>query len=162
MVRETFRKWPQFGILVWLSNFRDQCELIHEHQLHRRNQSMASCEMVRQIALSTPNVNQRPSYGTPAFFVKRKLFARLLDEGDSVVVKIDDYDRKRRMNADPKTLFVTDHYQNDPTMIVCLSGVTEERRGFDHSSMRSPAVCVCFPRLRPDIIVRSKYCGLRC
>ena len=39
---------------------------------------MANCETVRQIALSMPNVNERPSYGTPAFFVKRKLFARLL------------------------------------------------------------------------------------
>lgn len=86
---------------------------------------MANCEMVRQIALSMPNVNERPSYGTPAFFVKRKLFARLPEDGDSVVVKIDDYDRERRMNADPKTFFITEHYQNYPMMIVRLSGVDD-------------------------------------
>ena len=86
---------------------------------------MVNSDTVRQIALSMPNVNERPSYGTPAFFVKRKLFARLLEDGDSVVVKIDYCDRERRMNADPKTFYVTDHYQNYPMMIVRLSGVDD-------------------------------------
>ncbi len=80
-------------------------------------------ETVRQLALALPNVLERSSYGTPAFFVKRKLFARLLEDGDSVVVKIDNRDRQRRMKAEPQTFFITQHYLNYPMMIVRLSTV---------------------------------------
>ena len=80
-------------------------------------------DTVRQLALALPNVQERTSYGTPAFYVKRKLFARLLEDGDSVVVKIDPRDRERRMQADPQTFFITPHYLNYPMMIVRLSRV---------------------------------------
>ena len=84
---------------------------------------MADQDTVRRLALSMPDVEERPSYGTPAFFTKRKLFARLLDEDDCVVVKIEPGDRDRRMKADPDTFFITDHYQNYPMMIIRLSSV---------------------------------------
>jgi len=84
---------------------------------------MANSDTVRQLALALADAEEKPCYGTPAFYVKRKLFARLLEDGDSVVVKIDYTDRVRRMKADPKTFFVTDHYRNHPMMIVRLSTV---------------------------------------
>ena len=80
-------------------------------------------DTVRQLALALPNVQERSSYGTLAFYVKRKLFARLLEDGDSVVVKIDPRDRELRMKADPDTFFITPHYLNYPMMIVRLSTV---------------------------------------
>ena len=84
---------------------------------------MTNPETVRRLALAMPNVNERPCYGTPAFYVKRTLFARLLEDGESVVVKIDYADRTRRMKADPETFFITEHYRNYPMMIVRLSAV---------------------------------------
>ena len=84
---------------------------------------MADSDKVRQLALAMPSVHERLCYGTPAFYAKRKLFARLLADGDSVVVKIDYADRDRRMEADPSTFFITDHYLNHPMMIVRLSSV---------------------------------------
>ncbi|MDA1230276.1 MAG: MmcQ/YjbR family DNA-binding protein [Planctomycetota bacterium] len=87
---------------------------------------MANADLVRKFALSMPDVQERPSYGTPAFFVRRKLFARLLEDNDSVVVKIDERDRDRRMAADPAAYFITDHYLKYPMMIIRLSAVDDE------------------------------------
>lgn len=84
---------------------------------------MADSEIVRRLALELVDTQEKPCYGTPGFYVKRKLFARLLPDGDSVVVKIDQCDRARRMSADPSTFFTTDHYRNYPMMIVRLSTV---------------------------------------
>ena len=87
---------------------------------------MASVESVREIALAMTGVVERTSYGTPAFFVRRTLFARMLEDDDSVVVKIDERDRKRRMAADPIAFFITDHYENYPMMIIRLSAVDDD------------------------------------
>jgi hypothetical protein len=87
---------------------------------------MADARLVREFALVMPNVQERTSYGTPAFFVGRTLFARLLPDGDCVVVKIDERDRELRMAADPDAFYITDHYLNYPMMIIRLSAVDED------------------------------------
>lgn len=51
---------------------------------------------------------------------------RTLEDGDSVVVKIDYDDREHRMKTDPKTFFITDHYRNYPMMIARLSAIDAE------------------------------------
>jgi len=84
---------------------------------------MADAETVRQLALEFSATHEKPCYGTPGFYVKRTLFARLLEDGDSVVIKIDQDDRARRMKVNPNTFFVTDHYRNHPMMIIRLSTV---------------------------------------
>jgi hypothetical protein len=86
---------------------------------------MAVPETVRQLALAMPDTVERPSYGTPGFFVKKKLFARLLEDGDSVVIKIDFDQRELLMQAKPQTYFITEHYRNYPLMIVRLSKVSQ-------------------------------------
>jgi len=70
-----------------------------------------------------PGTIERSCYGTPGFYVGKKIFARLLEDGDSVVLKID-YDRRDvLMQADPQAYFITEHYRNHPMMIVRLSTV---------------------------------------
>jgi hypothetical protein len=86
---------------------------------------MPTPKTVRRIALALPKTEERPCYGTPGFYVRKKIFARLLEDGDIVVVKID-YDRREvLMKADPATYFITDHYRNYPMMIVRLSKVDQ-------------------------------------
>ena len=84
---------------------------------------MPTPKTVRRIALALPNAEERPCYGTPGFYVNKKIFARLLEDEDSVVLKIDDDRREVLMKADPQTYFITDHYRNYPMMIVRLSKV---------------------------------------
>jgi hypothetical protein len=63
------------------------------------------------------------SYRTPACKVRGKLFARLHQSGDSVVVRIDRRERLMRMQADPKAFYITDHYAAYPWVLVRLSAI---------------------------------------
>lgn len=90
---------------------------------------MATSETVRKLALGLDKTTERLSYGTPAFFARKKIFARLLEDGDSVVLKIDVGRRDVLMKSDPQTFFITDHYRNYPMLIVRLSRIaTHELR----------------------------------
>jgi hypothetical protein len=86
-----------------------------------------SFETVRQLALALPGIEEGTSYGTPAFKVRGKLLARLREEGETLVVKIDFSDRDLLTQADPDTFFVTDHYVGHPLMLVRLSSVRREQ-----------------------------------
>jgi len=87
-------------------------------------------ETVRRLALALPEVEEGTSYGTPAFIVagkaKGKLIARLREDGDSLVVKIDLLKRDILLNAEPETFYITDHYLNHPYVLVRLSKVRLE------------------------------------
>jgi hypothetical protein len=78
-------------------------------------------ESVRQIALSLVNVTEGTSYGTPAFFVKRALFARWRPEIDSLVLRVDFERRAAMMEEDPETYYITDHYLNYEWVLVRLA-----------------------------------------
>ena len=78
----------------------------------------------RSIARPTlPKVDEATSYGTPAFKVAGKLFARLHQDGESLVVKIDPGERVMRMKAEPETFYITDHYLNYPWILVRIATV---------------------------------------
>ena len=83
-------------------------------------------DTVRKLALAFPGAEESTSYGTPAFKVRGKLFVRLHQSGESLVVGIDENDRALRMKADPETYFITDHYLAYPWMLVRLSLVQED------------------------------------
>ena len=81
-------------------------------------------ETVRQLALALPGAEEGTSYGTPAFRVHGgKLFARLKEDGETIVVFIDMIEREILMGAKPETFFITDHYRNWPAMLVRLATV---------------------------------------
>ena len=80
-------------------------------------------EHVRPLALALPKAQEGTSYGTPAFKVGGKLFTRLHQDGESLVVKIDPGERTMRMKADPDTFYITDHYLNYPWILVRISSV---------------------------------------
>lgn len=95
---------------------------------------------VRKLALSLPHAAEGTSYGTPAFKVEGVLFARQHQDGESLVIKIDDRERSIRMQADPETFYITDHYLNYPMMLVRLSTVdVDELRELLEESWRRSA-----------------------
>jgi hypothetical protein len=97
-------------------------------------------ETVRQLALALPGAEEGTSYGTPAFKVRGKLFVRLHQCGDSIVVRIDQSERAMRMSADPKAYYITDHYLNYPLMLVRFSCVyLEDLRDLVEESWRHVA-----------------------
>ena len=86
-------------------------------------------QTVRELALALPEAQEGPSYGTPAFRVRRKLFARLLEDGESVVVKVDFGEREALTAMQPETFVVTPHYRNYPMVIVRLATVDPDELG---------------------------------
>ncbi len=84
---------------------------------------MINFESVRRLLLALPGVEEGPCFGTPGFRVRGKFFARLRDDGETLVVKCGDDERDLRMQADPETFFTTDHYRGYPTVLVRLARV---------------------------------------
>ena len=80
-------------------------------------------DTVRKLALALPKVAEGSSYGTPALRVAGKFLARLWEDGETLVVRIDDDTRDALIQADPKTFFITDHYRGYPALLVRLSSV---------------------------------------
>lgn len=91
----------------------------------RAKRTVVTFATVRKFALALPDAQESTSYGTPAFKVRGKLFARLHDSGESLVVKVDLDEREILLRADPKSFHITDHYLRYPYMLVRLAAVSE-------------------------------------
>lgn len=87
----------------------------------------SSWELAREYALALPGVEEGLSYAGPACRVKGKLFLRLREDGDSLVVWTDFYERDFLVEADPGTFYFTDHYAPYPLVLVRLSMVAPQR-----------------------------------
>jgi hypothetical protein len=85
---------------------------------------MASEDDVRRLALSLPETTERPSYGTPGFRVRDKLFARMHDLPETLVVWVADMDEKEGLlGSSPEIYFETPHYHGYPMVLVRLPEV---------------------------------------
>jgi hypothetical protein len=82
-----------------------------------------SFDTVRLFALALDGVEEGTSYCTPAFKRKGKLFLRLWEDHDTLVVRVDPERRDEMVAADPDVYFVTDHYLNYPWILVRLSKI---------------------------------------
>src|SRR5438270_663033 len=89
----------------------------------------ATFDTARQIALALPGVEEGISYGTAAFRVRGKFLARLKEDGDSLVIRIEGGHRDFLMKEDPETFYITEHYRNYPAMLIRLSRVRHEDLG---------------------------------
>ena len=92
------------------------------------NASGTTWSTVRQLVVSLPGVEESISYETPALKVNRKLFARLHQDGENVVVRIEKKDRAALIRANP-AFHVTDHYSGFPYVLVRLRDVSREDLG---------------------------------
>lgn len=84
---------------------------------------------IRKLALALPGAEEGTSYGTPAFRVRKKLFARMHEGGETMVVKVDFDTRELLLETQPNTFLVTDHYQNYPMVVVRLDQVSKRTLG---------------------------------
>jgi hypothetical protein len=80
-------------------------------------------EDVRKIALSLPKTEEGTSYGTPAFKTGGKLFVRLKEDHESLVLRTTVEEREAMMADDPATYYITDHYLNYPWVLARMSKV---------------------------------------
>lgn len=106
-------------------------------------------DAVRKMGLALRGTEEGTSYGTPALKVRGKLFARLREDVDSLVIRMEFEDREELMAGDPDTYYITDHYLRHPWMLVRLSRVEPEvMRELLHMAWRFSSKTVKRPRRR--------------
>jgi hypothetical protein len=85
---------------------------------------MASIAHVRRICLSLPGTTEEPYERLPGFRVKDKLFARIRQKPDALVVFTPSVKHKEELiAAEPKTYFQTPHYEGHPAVLVRLPAI---------------------------------------
>lgn len=88
---------------------------------------MISEDDVRRAALALPGTAERPMYGTPAFYVGGRWFARIREEGDVLAVPCPSEEHKRELvAAQPETFFTTPHHDGHAVVLVRLGAVDRE------------------------------------
>jgi hypothetical protein len=70
-----------------------------------------------------PEVELSTSYGTPALKVRKKLFARLREDGEHLVLFVDFMEREALVQSSPDVFSVTPHYVDWPMVLVRLDSV---------------------------------------
>lgn len=78
---------------------------------------------VTALASTLPGVEVSTSYGTPSLKVRGKLFARLKEDGETLVLRAPEVVRTHLIQSDPDVVFVTDHYRDHPWVLVRLSAI---------------------------------------
>jgi hypothetical protein len=88
---------------------------------------MVTEDDVRRVALSLPATTEKPSYGTPGFRVKDRLFARIREEGEEgdvlVVWVADEVEKRGLVDSEPAKFFTTPHYDGHPIVLVRFDGI---------------------------------------
>jgi len=83
-------------------------------------------EVVSLCEAELSEVERSTSYGTPALKVRKKLFARLKEDGERIVVFVDFMEREALTQENPDVYVVTDHYRDYPMMLVDLAAVPDD------------------------------------
>ena len=81
---------------------------------------MVTFDKLRSLALRFPETSERLCWETPTFYVRKKLFARLLEDGVSLAIKTTDLERMALCQLEPETFSVPPHYANYPMFVIQL------------------------------------------
>ena len=84
-------------------------------------------DIVREIGLALPDVEEGTMYGSPALKVRGNLLTCLAihksAEPESLAVRIDFDQRAGLLAEEPETYYLTDHYVDYPVVLVRLSQI---------------------------------------
>jgi hypothetical protein len=88
---------------------------------------MVTEDDVRRLALSLPVTTEKPSYGTPGFRVKDKLFARIREEGNALALWVEDEGEKEALiESDAEKFFTIPHYDGYPMVLVRFEAIDSD------------------------------------
>jgi len=127
VVARHFRKSTSRG----LKRSIEVCILIKTLPMSRKyNPAKVDFEMVRNIGLRLPGVEEGTAYGLPALKVNGKLLAcvpaNLSAEPDSLVIRMDLDDRAELLAGAPDVYYLTDHYVDYDAVLVRLARVNPD------------------------------------
>ncbi len=108
---------------------------------------MMTAEDVRRLALSLPEVEERPTWGEATFRVRNKIFVLLSANGQQAGVKASPEDQDALIRMDPET-FAVAHYTGR------FGWVTVQLASVDPTDMRQ-LVTEAWRRTAPKGLTRS-------
>jgi hypothetical protein len=73
------------------------------------------------IGLELPGVARSMTWGTASLKVDGKMFLRLKEDAETLVLKMDIVSRDLVIKAQPKIFYITDHYRDWPYVLVRMS-----------------------------------------
>ena len=80
---------------------------------------MIDSDVLRSLARRLPGSEESKSYGTFALKVKKKLYLRLHQKEDAIVVLLNSVAEQEELIAkDPMTYYITDHYEGYAAVLV--------------------------------------------
>lgn len=82
---------------------------------------------VLEGARKLPGLEVGTAYGTPALRVRGRLFARLREDGETLVVRTNLFARHYLLESDPEAYHLTDHYRDHPYVLVRLPRISREQ-----------------------------------
>lgn len=92
--------------------------------------AMSNDDDVRRLALALPETEERTAYGTPAFYVGKKMFARLHEQPEVLVCwRADMGECEALLQGEPEIFFTTPHYDGYPSVLVRLGRISNPRLG---------------------------------
>ncbi|MES2692356.1 MAG: MmcQ/YjbR family DNA-binding protein [Verrucomicrobiota bacterium] len=81
---------------------------------------------VRRIALSLPETREAPCYGRPGFYVQKKIFACLREDGETLAVTYPKTERDELIDRHPDVFFYTDHYVKYDWVVLNLFAISSD------------------------------------
>jgi hypothetical protein len=80
---------------------------------------MITLPFIRNLATSFPGSEEGTSYGTPALRVGKRLYLRLHDNEEAIVVLLNTVEEQQDLiSHDPASYYITDHYAGYPAVLV--------------------------------------------
>ncbi len=90
-------------------------------------------DAVRKIGLALPGVEESTAYGAPAIKIKGKLLACIASnksaEPNTLVARVGFEQREELLKQDPKTYYLTPHYENYPLVLARLPRIGSDALG---------------------------------
>lgn len=86
-----------------------------------QDKTLLALTFIRNFVFTLPEVSERLSFETPAFYVQKNMFARLKEGEEELVIHT--LERDRWMNLDPLTFYITPHFLKYKYMMINLDRV---------------------------------------
>lgn len=83
-----------------------------------------SLTQLRAMARALPGVEERLCHGTPAFYVRNKIFARLQEDEEHISVAFPKTERDALIDRHPDVFSFTDHFANYDYVLMNLSAAS--------------------------------------
>lgn len=75
-------------------------------------------QFIRQTLMSLQGVTEKLCFETPAFYVNKKIFARMKEDGETIAVYTEE--RDKWITGSPEIFYITEHYRKYNYMLIRL------------------------------------------